>query len=73
MKAPARAVAVSRLAEKVANIVLVPFFFRPPMGHGNIYAGTVPICIYPIKSVAAIFVAVDFTALMAVNWDNLPT
>ena len=30
MKAPARAVAVSRLAEKVANIVLVPFFFGPP-------------------------------------------
>ena len=44
MKAAARAVAVSRLAEKVANICLVPFCLTgPPLGHGLNYAGTVPI------------------------------
>ena len=54
MKAAARAVAVSRLAEKVANIGLVPFAFRPPpWGHGPINAGTVPNQIFPMKTVAA--------------------
>ena len=43
MKAPARAVAVSRLAEKVANIVWSLFcFIGPLLGHGFNYAGTVP-------------------------------
>ena len=32
MNAPAIAVAVSRVEEKVANIVLVPFSFGPPNG-----------------------------------------
>jgi hypothetical protein len=43
MKAAARAVAVSRLAEKVANIVWSLFCpIGPPLGHGVNYAGTVP-------------------------------
>jgi len=43
MKAKARAVAVSRLAEKVANIVWSLFYpSGPPLGHGPINAGTVP-------------------------------
>jgi hypothetical protein len=42
--AAAKAVAVSRLAEKVANMSLVPFVCSgPQLGHGTLNAGTVPI------------------------------
>lgn len=68
MNAPAKAAAVSRLAEKVANIVLVPFFFGPPMGHATLNAGTVPNWICLMKSVVVKFGLGRFAGLRAANW-----
>ena len=55
MKAAAKAVAVSRLAEKVAIIVWSLFFCPGPLlSHGTFNAGTVPISFSLMKSVPAV-------------------